>query len=491
MPFAVPLAMWAGLADLIPAVGSYLGAIPAIVVAFFVSPVRGLITLGYFIGYQQFENYVLVPKVMQNAVNLSPAAVIVSTLIGGSLFGFAGALLALPVAATVKVVIVETWLRERGRRGDQLAKAHVEAEVRADAGGEGRRAACGPRTAAGSWSACARGAARRDDGDGTRAPEDRRSRTRWPAPGSMARMPKEATGKTGVPDPEPQQARAPRDALGPAARVGRASTSSSSRTTTPCPWTRTTASAARPSPAGRWFPAHEAWETAWKQARGTGDEELFKGLSQMGAGYVHLLRGNAHGAMTLLRRAAGRVGALPRRPSRDRDARAAGPAAGGRGPGGGRDPRAGRGRGVRASHRVASHLRRWRSPGLTAIAAGTTTIGTRMSQSSTEMEWKGRTGPFTVLLNPGVFSPTHTSRTLADALEIGPERHGRRRRAAAAACCRSWRPGWAPSASSAATSPRRPWSRPGPTPRGWVCPTAWSSGPAACWNRSATFEPTS
>jgi predicted PurR-regulated permease PerM len=133
VPFAVPLAMWAGLADLIPAVGSYLGAVPAILVAFFVSPVRGLIMLGYFVGYQQFENYVLVPRVMRNAVNLSPAAVIVSTLIGGSLFGFAGALLALPVAATVKVVIFETWLRDRGSRGDELAKAHVEAEVRADA----------------------------------------------------------------------------------------------------------------------------------------------------------------------------------------------------------------------------------------------------------------------------------------------------------------------------------------------------------------------
>jgi predicted PurR-regulated permease PerM len=133
VPFAVPLAMWAGLADLIPAVGSYLGAVPAILVAFFVSPVRGLITLVYFIGYQQFENYVLVPKVMQNAVNLSPAAVIISTLIGGSLFGFAGALLALPVAATVKVVITETWLRERGMRGDELAKAHVDAEGRAEA----------------------------------------------------------------------------------------------------------------------------------------------------------------------------------------------------------------------------------------------------------------------------------------------------------------------------------------------------------------------
>jgi uncharacterized protein len=63
--------------------------------------------------------------------------------------------------------------------------------------------------------------------------------------------------------------------------------------------------------AGRYFPAHEAWETAWKQARNTPDAEFFKGLSQMGAGYVHLLRGNAHGAVTLLRRASGRVAAYP------------------------------------------------------------------------------------------------------------------------------------------------------------------------------------
>ena len=63
--------------------------------------------------------------------------------------------------------------------------------------------------------------------------------------------------------------------------------------------------------AGRFFPAHEAWETAWKQARDTEDAELFKGLSQLGAGYVHLLRGNAHGAVTLLRRAASRVRTYP------------------------------------------------------------------------------------------------------------------------------------------------------------------------------------
>jgi uncharacterized protein len=63
--------------------------------------------------------------------------------------------------------------------------------------------------------------------------------------------------------------------------------------------------------AGRFFPAHEAWESAWKQAREKpetkGDVEFFKGLSQLGAGFTHLLRGNQHGAYTLLRRGAGRI----------------------------------------------------------------------------------------------------------------------------------------------------------------------------------------
>ena len=126
IPFAVPLAVWAGLADLIPAVGSYLGAAPAIVVAFVDSPARGLLTGVFFIGYQQFENYVVVPRVMKNAVDLSPAAVITATLVGGSLAGLAGALLALPVAATLKVIIVEVWLRGRAVEGDRLAKEQVE-----------------------------------------------------------------------------------------------------------------------------------------------------------------------------------------------------------------------------------------------------------------------------------------------------------------------------------------------------------------------------
>ena len=69
--------------------------------------------VAYFIVYQQVENYWIVPRIMKDAVDLSPAAVIVSTLIGGSLAGFAGALLALPVAATIKVIVYDLWLSDR------------------------------------------------------------------------------------------------------------------------------------------------------------------------------------------------------------------------------------------------------------------------------------------------------------------------------------------------------------------------------------------
>lgn len=129
IPFAVPLALWAGLADLVPVVGAFVGAAPAVIVAFVASPARGILTLLFFIVYQQVENYVLVPRVMAGAVKLSPAAVIIATLVGGSLAGLAGALLALPVAATLKVVLVEVWLRDRVRAGDGLAREQLRVET--------------------------------------------------------------------------------------------------------------------------------------------------------------------------------------------------------------------------------------------------------------------------------------------------------------------------------------------------------------------------
>ena len=76
-------------------------------------PVWAVATVLYFIAYQQFENYVLAPRVYKSSIDLSPAAIILSTLAGGILAGFAGALLALPIAATIKVIAVDVVLASR------------------------------------------------------------------------------------------------------------------------------------------------------------------------------------------------------------------------------------------------------------------------------------------------------------------------------------------------------------------------------------------
>ena len=133
IPFAFPLAVFSAIMGLIPAVGAYIGATPAVIVAFFQSVPTGIIVLVYFILYQQVENYAIQPRIMKNAVNLSPTAVILATLVLGSLGGFAGAVLALPVAAIIKVLIVEVYLRDRVAEGDTVAQDTLEKHDRAEA----------------------------------------------------------------------------------------------------------------------------------------------------------------------------------------------------------------------------------------------------------------------------------------------------------------------------------------------------------------------
>jgi hypothetical protein len=123
-------------------------------------------------------------------------------------------------------------------------------------------------------------------------------------------MPQEAVGKTGRPTEGRNKPERPRDRLGRPLAWG-ARNELELEDFDSLTLEANHALAREHFNAGRFFPAHEAWETAWKQARDTEDAELFKGLSQLGAGYVHLLRGNAHGAVTLLRRAASRVGGYP------------------------------------------------------------------------------------------------------------------------------------------------------------------------------------
>lgn len=112
VPFPVALALWVAIADLIPLVGATFGAVPAVIVAFFDSPATGIATLVFFVVYQQVENYVVAPRVMTKAVDLSPAAVLVSALAGGALLGVPGVLIAIPGAAAMKLIaseIVVPW----------------------------------------------------------------------------------------------------------------------------------------------------------------------------------------------------------------------------------------------------------------------------------------------------------------------------------------------------------------------------------------------
>jgi predicted PurR-regulated permease PerM len=84
-------------------------------VAFFVSAKVGIIAAVYYVAYQQMENYVLYPRVMKRSVDVSPAATVVAVLIGGSLLGVLGALLAIPVAAGL-LLLYEEVLLPRQRR---------------------------------------------------------------------------------------------------------------------------------------------------------------------------------------------------------------------------------------------------------------------------------------------------------------------------------------------------------------------------------------
>lgn len=107
VPYFYVLALIAAIGELIPIVGPLLAAIPAIAVASSVSPGLALGVLIFFVAQQQFENHVLVPKVMERQVGVSAAVVVIALLIGGSLLGVVGAILAVPTAAILHVLIQE------------------------------------------------------------------------------------------------------------------------------------------------------------------------------------------------------------------------------------------------------------------------------------------------------------------------------------------------------------------------------------------------
>jgi predicted PurR-regulated permease PerM len=107
VPYFYVLALIAAIGELVPVIGPVLSAGPAILAGLSVSPQTALFVTIFWIIQQQIENHLLVPKVMQMQVGVSPVVVIVALLIGGSVLGIVGAILAVPTAAIVQVIVQE------------------------------------------------------------------------------------------------------------------------------------------------------------------------------------------------------------------------------------------------------------------------------------------------------------------------------------------------------------------------------------------------
>lgn len=113
LDYALVLALIAAFTEIIPYAGPILGAIPAVAIAFLSSPLLAVWVVVLVVLVQQFEQHVLVPQVMKRAVGISAVAVIFSLLVGAKLFGILGAIIAVPIAAGIKV-LYESLILKRG-----------------------------------------------------------------------------------------------------------------------------------------------------------------------------------------------------------------------------------------------------------------------------------------------------------------------------------------------------------------------------------------
>lgn len=125
IPYALPLALVAGIGEMIPVVGPIVSAIPAVIIALFLSPWQFWGVLIGAIVIQQLENYLLVPRIMGQKMSVSPLAIFIAFLIGGSLLGIVGAILAIPVSAIIQVTFEEAFVVSRERRQDRGRKGRL------------------------------------------------------------------------------------------------------------------------------------------------------------------------------------------------------------------------------------------------------------------------------------------------------------------------------------------------------------------------------
>jgi predicted PurR-regulated permease PerM len=131
LPGPLVLGVFAGFCELIPLLGPFLGAVPAVLLGFTISPAYPLIVAAVYLALQQLESNVLTPVVMRRQTGLRPFLILLSLIVGAALAGIWGALVAVPVGSALQIVVVRVVAPALKRRheGDAPSTAEERVEV--------------------------------------------------------------------------------------------------------------------------------------------------------------------------------------------------------------------------------------------------------------------------------------------------------------------------------------------------------------------------
>ncbi len=113
IPYALPLALLAGILEIIPLLGPVISAVPSVIIGFGISPITGIGVAALAFLIQQLENYVVVPKVMQKSVGVSPLITLIALAVGARLAGIVGVIISVPVVITLQVLAGRYLAKER------------------------------------------------------------------------------------------------------------------------------------------------------------------------------------------------------------------------------------------------------------------------------------------------------------------------------------------------------------------------------------------
>lgn len=113
IPFALPLAIMAGLLEIVPILGPIIAAVPCVIIGLSISPLMGVAAAALSFTVQQLENYIFVPKIMEKSTGISPIITLFALAIGYRLAGVAGAVISMPVVLAISIIARETYFKKQ------------------------------------------------------------------------------------------------------------------------------------------------------------------------------------------------------------------------------------------------------------------------------------------------------------------------------------------------------------------------------------------